>query len=76
MTVSLSIIVPEALKANADAIAVALGHAPHGTETYVVPLSPTGTGQATHFGCHAAAEPTFVAALSACCDGVVVPPKL
>lgn len=65
MAHSVALIIAAEQKAAADAIAVALGHAPSGEETYVAPLSPSGTAPPTHFGCHTWAADPFIAMLSA-----------
>lgn len=60
MAKALALILPSAHKATGDAIAIALGYAPTGEETYTAELSATGSKPATHYGCHARSEDAFI----------------
>lgn len=74
MSRSLALIIPADLKAKADLVSVALGHAPAGEETYSVALSASGNAPATHYGCHTRADETFIAVIEAARSGGPLPP--
>lgn len=61
-------------RATGDLVSTALGHQDFGAQTYVVPLSATGTAPATHWGCHTWATDAFVQAISACVAQTALPP--
>lgn len=59
---SVVLIIPAALKSDADTLAELLGYGPN---SYSVPLSADGTEPATHYGLHTWAEQSFLDMLSA-----------
>lgn len=67
-TASCVLIVPADARGKAKALASAMGWGP---ENYAVPLSPTGSAPATHYGLHAWVEPEFVDILSKSRSGIM-----
>lgn len=63
------LIVPETLRADANALGSALGYGP---ETYTVPLSADGQ-TVTHWGAHAWVQPAFVAVVIDAAGGALPP---
>ena len=68
-TISLALAVPAALRDKANRLSCALGHDTMPGSTYSVPLSPTGQEPATHYGCHAWVQPSFVEILAGASQG-------
>jgi len=68
MTALLScvLIIPVAQQAEANALAEAMGWGPG---SYSVPLSPTGTDPATHYGLHSWVDDSFVSMLQGAARG-------
>lgn len=55
-------------------VSTALGHQDPGAATYIVPLSATGLGPATHYGCQTWAADAFAGAIAACASQTALPP--
>jgi hypothetical protein len=71
VTTSAVLILP-ALHQNAgNQLAIAMGHDEPPGRTYCVPLSPTGSYPATHYGCHAWVTEGFVQTLAGAAQGNV-----
>lgn len=68
-TISLALAVPAALRDKANRLSCALGHDVLPGSTYSVPLSADGQEPATHYGCHAWVQPSFVAILAGATQG-------
>ena len=62
------LIIPSTLKVEADLLAVYMGWGPN---SYSVPLSPNGTGSATHYGLHAWVTPEFATMLEDATGGTM-----
>lgn len=70
-TLSIVMIVPAALRDNANLISCALGHDTFPGQTFSVPLSETGNGPATHYGCRTAAKQAFADLVSGAMSGAL-----
>lgn len=68
---SIVLIAPAEHVARANMIAVAMGYADPGVETYVVRLSADGQEPATHYGCHTWGTPTFAQILAGAQSGTL-----
>lgn len=68
---SVVLICPAANREQANLLACALGHDVLPGNTFVAPLSATGEAPATHFGCRATAQQTFVDLFVGASQGVL-----
>lgn len=69
---SVTLIVPTSGREAANRLSKALGRdAADPPKTFVVPLSGDGSKPATHFGCHAWADQSFVDLLTAAGEGTL-----
>lgn len=68
---SLVLIIPSQFQNEANALSVALGYDTPPGNTYSVPLSPTGTGEPTHFGTHTWATDSFINLIGSAANGSV-----
>lgn len=68
---SLVLILPAALRALGNGVAVALGHDVAPGNTYVIGLAPTGEEPATHYGCHTWATDGFAVMIGIVTSGIV-----
>lgn len=70
-SISLALVVPAALRDKANRLSCALGHDTLPGSTYSAPLSSTGDEPATHYGCHAWVQPSFVDILAGAAQGTL-----
>lgn len=70
-TLSIVMIVPASLRDIGNRLSCALGHDTLPGNTFSVPLSPTGSEPATHYGCRTAAQQSFADLLMAAGQGVL-----
>jgi len=70
-SVGLALILPAADRADGNALACALGHDVPLGATFGVPLSPSGSEPATHYGTHTWVLPAFIDLLSGAALGTL-----